>query len=100
MAHKKTLTFRMHGLAIDRDAVAAGEFARKLGALVRGLKKADKLGHGRHCLDFLITDLRMGSAQAQITEAQAHVKYNPACIRHRTILLPFEQSPKRPGRRS
>lgn len=79
MAEKKTLTFRMHGLAQERNSVDARQFALKLSALVRGLRKADNLGHGRNCLDYLISDLRMGSAEASIVERQASTKY-PARI--------------------
>lgn len=77
MALRKTLTFRMHGLGQHRNAVAAQEFARKLSALVRGLGKADTIGHGRRCLTFLLTDLKMGSAEAQITEQQSSTKHIP-----------------------
>lgn len=76
MARKK-ITFCVHGLAVEKNTVDASVFARKLSAMVRGLTCADKLGnHGRR-LDFVITDLRMGSGFVGIEERQAKTNLPP-----------------------
>lgn len=79
MSAKKKLTFKLHGLAREKDAVDAAVFARKLVTLVRGLSKADKSGNHRKCLEFVITDLQMGSGVVEIEERQANVKH-PALV--------------------
>ncbi|MDK2741315.1 MAG: hypothetical protein NDI90_00235 [Nitrospira sp. BO4] len=73
MAAKK-LTMRVHGLAHQRF-VDARVFASKLSSLVRVLTNTDKKKNGHKCLDFVISDLKIGSAVAEIAEKQASVKY-------------------------
>jgi hypothetical protein len=77
MATSKKITFRVHGLLHHKDAVDAAVFAKKLSAFVRALSKSDQNGNGRRCLEFLISDLKMGSASASIVERQANTKYPP-----------------------
>jgi hypothetical protein len=77
MAKSKKITFRVHGLEHHKDAVDAAVFAKKLAAFVRALSKSDQNGNGRRCFDFLISDLRMGSATASIVERQANTKFPP-----------------------
>ena len=74
MVKPKQITFRVHGLVHHKDAVDAHVFAQKLSAFVRALQKSDQNSNGKRCLDFLIADLRMGSATACIVERQASTK--------------------------
>ena len=75
MRKAKQITIRVHGLEHHRDAVDARVFASKLAAFVRALQKSDQNGNGRRCLDFLISDLKMGSATACIVERQASTNW-------------------------
>lgn len=77
MSKRKKLTFKLHGLSQEKNAVEAAVFARKLVTLVRGLSKADRSGNNRKCLEFFITDLQMGSSVVEIEERQLHVKHVP-----------------------
>ena len=75
MVRNQQITFRVYGMEHYKDAVDAAVFARKLSAFVKGLAKSDINGNGRRCLDFLIADLRMGSAMASIAEREGNIKY-------------------------
>jgi hypothetical protein len=77
MTTNRKITFRVHGLEHQKDAVDAAVFANKLAAFVRALSKSDKNGNGRKCLSFLISDLSMGSATASIVERQTSNKFPP-----------------------
>jgi hypothetical protein len=78
MLRKHNITFRIYGLEQHKKAVDAEVFARKIAAFVRGLSKADKTSHnGKRCLNYLVTDLGIGSAKAVITERQANLKFPP-----------------------
>jgi hypothetical protein len=75
MIKMKQITIRVHGLGQHKDAVDAAVFAQKLAAFVRALRKSDQNGNGRRCLDFLISDLKMGSATAEIVEREADTRH-------------------------
>jgi len=63
----------MHGLqGADDEGVPAAVFAQKLGALVRGLRAADAALNGKSRHDYVITDLRMGSAIVELRELRPH----------------------------
>lgn len=74
MVKSKQITFRVHGLDQNKDAVDARVFAAKLSAFVRVLQRSDQNSNGKRCLDFFIADLKMGSATACIVERQASTK--------------------------
>ncbi|MBS0268204.1 MAG: hypothetical protein JSS54_04385 [Proteobacteria bacterium] len=73
MADKK-LTIRVHGLTHQR-LVDARVFAAKLSSLVQALSKTDKRRNGHKCLQFVISDLKISSAVAEIAEKPASAKY-------------------------
>jgi len=74
----KTMTFKMHGLPHDQNgAVRIDEFAQKITALVKGLESADKQANQKKSHDFLITDMRCGSAELVLTETQKSLKHFP-----------------------
>ncbi len=68
MAAQEEITLVIFGLSIDNGLVRADVFARKMGALVRALKKADRLDNGGKHYDFLIQELDKGSALATLKE--------------------------------
>ena len=74
---RKKITFCLHGLAVEKNTVDAAVFARKLSAIVRGLSRADKIGNQGRRLDFVITELRMGSGFVGIEERQARANLPP-----------------------
>jgi hypothetical protein len=63
--------FRVHGRqGEDGERVPASVFAQKLTVLVRALRAADTATNGRVTWDYVISDLRVGSAVVQLQEEQ------------------------------
>lgn len=60
---------KLFGLAIHNGLVLADVFAAKLKGLIDALKKADRLKNRRKSYDYLIVDLKAGSAEAAIRES-------------------------------
>ena len=58
----------LHGLDTDKSVVRADVFARKLAALINGLRAADKFINGKVSFDYMIEDLSIGSARTRIRE--------------------------------
>lgn len=65
------ITFTLHGLDVDNKLVRAEVFARKLQIFLRGLAMADKHANGKRLHNFIIEDLKIGSAQVQVREKQS-----------------------------
>ncbi|MGZ4965097.1 MAG: hypothetical protein ACXWC8_21290 [Limisphaerales bacterium] len=77
MAIDDKISLKLHGLDVHKDAVRAEVFATKLRTLVSALKSADKEINGASCYEFLIYELRKGSALAEIREVQKSTKKRP-----------------------
>jgi hypothetical protein len=67
---------RVHGRqGSGGDRVPASVFAQKLGALVRALRAADAAVNGRATHDYVIIDLKMGSALVELREQEILVPH-------------------------
>jgi hypothetical protein len=61
-------TFVLHGLDADNRIVRADVFARKIRTLIDALRESDKIANGKALHDFMISDLKIGSAAIKIRE--------------------------------
>lgn len=64
------VTLTIHGLDSDAKFVRADVFARKLRALLKGLTEADKHANGKQLHEYVIQDLKIGSAVFCVREKQ------------------------------
>jgi hypothetical protein len=62
--------FVLHGLDLDNRIVRATVFVQKLRNLLSALQAADKIANGRSSFDYVLSDLRTGSASVTIREKQ------------------------------
>jgi hypothetical protein len=62
--------FVLHGLDLDNRLVRAVVFVQKLRNLLSALQTADKTANGKSSFDYVLSDLRTGSASATIREKQ------------------------------
>lgn len=65
-------TLTIHGLDEDNKLVRADVLAQKLQALIRGLRAADLLANGKITHQFIVTEMRIGSAVFQVREKQTN----------------------------
>ena len=64
----KQLTITIHGLASMNNKVSATIFQQKLGKLLRSLKEVDTTNNGKPSFNYVIADLRIGSAMIALEE--------------------------------
>jgi hypothetical protein len=62
--------FVLHGLDLDNRIVRATVFVQKLRSLLSALQTADKVANGKPAFDYVLSDLRIGSASVTIREKQ------------------------------
>lgn len=75
------LTFKIYGLEAMAGEVFADVFARKISAIVRGLKQIDKIYNEGKRHEFVISNLSVGSAEVAIREkliSKKSVRRSPA----------------------
>ncbi len=78
LSKPEKIKIKLYGLGHEKSGqVRADVFADKISSLVRGLRAADKLLHGYKSMEYLISDLKYGSAEAALVEYEYNVK-NPA----------------------
>jgi hypothetical protein len=71
------LTLKIHGLQVDNDFVRADIFIGKLAALLRALKQIDKVSHGKARHEYVVSDLKIGSALATLREKPKSLRHMP-----------------------
>lgn len=74
MPHQHDTTFTLHGLDIDGRIVRANVFVLKLGQLISALRATDKIANGGHAHDFMLQDLRQGSAEVTVRARPRHTR--------------------------
>jgi len=70
MPREDEITLDLHGLDADNRIVRASVFAQKFRQLLAALGIADKLANGKPGFDYVITELRIGSASVTVREKQ------------------------------
>lgn len=70
MPQQNEAVFVVHGLDVDGKSVRADVFARKLGALIAGLREADRFANGKVAHSYMISALSTGSASVTVREKQ------------------------------
>lgn len=71
---KKTLTYKINGIAAMNERVVASVFTKKLDALIAGLRAADKEGNGSKHFEYVIADLGIGSARVRLDAVETSKK--------------------------
>ena len=68
MSEHGKVTLTLHGLQADNGLVRADAFLEKFRTLLESLKTADKFANGKKVHNYIVTGLKISSAQAQLSE--------------------------------